>query len=134
MTCFQARNIIVTDSFEGYFVTFGLIDMQAGSRPFRVHHCDNQRISPRPEIRFGQNYPNPFNPVTTVTYDLPEAGRVTIDVFDAHGRVVESLVTGHQSLGKHAVAWDVSDKSSGAYFVRMEAGVFSDVRTMVLIR
>lgn len=77
-------------------------------------------------------YPNPFNPTTTIQYDVPKASVVRLAVYDALGRVVESLVNSHQSLGKHAVAWDATGHPSGIYFYRLEAGDFVGTRSMIL--
>ncbi|HUF08411.1 MAG TPA: T9SS type A sorting domain-containing protein [Rhodothermales bacterium] len=80
------------------------------------------------------NYPNPFNPATTIAYDLPKAVEVNLVAFDGLGRIVESLVAGHQSLGRHSVLWETENLPSGVYFVRMEAGSFVKTRKMVLLK
>jgi len=63
-----------------------------------------------------QNYPNPFNPSTTITFSVPEAGRVQIKVFDVLGRQVAALLDGEVSAGKHSVTWNADNKVSGVYF------------------
>lgn len=80
------------------------------------------------------NYPNPFNPSTTITYDLPEATEARLIVLDALGRVVESLVAGHQSSGRHAIQWDAKDAPGGVYFVRLETRGFVETRKMTLLK
>jgi hypothetical protein len=77
-------------------------------------------------------YPNPFNPSTTISFDLPEVARVRIVIFDALGRVVESLVDGRWSAGRYTVLWDAKSAPSGMYFVRMEAGAVSQTKRIVL--
>lgn len=62
------------------------------------------------------NYPNPFNPSTTISYTLPEAGKVLIKVFDVLGREVTTLVNESTTAGKHNVVWDGSNYASGIYF------------------
>jgi hypothetical protein len=86
------------------------------------------------EVGLFQNYPNPFNPATTLTYDLPEAADIHLVVFDVLGRVVESLVTGHQSLGRHSVVWDAAGVPSGVYFYRLEAGGLVLTKSMFLAK
>ena len=66
-----------------------------------------------------QNFPNPFNPTTTINYQLPNAGHVTMKVFDMLGREVATLVDGMKDAGYYAATFDGSRFSSGVYFVRM---------------
>lgn len=66
-----------------------------------------------------QNYPNPFNPSTTIRFDLPQSGQVLIEVFDAVGRRVETLVSGSAPSGQHEVRWIAADLPSGIYFYRL---------------
>jgi hypothetical protein len=86
------------------------------------------------------NVPNPFNPATTISYEVPAgAGNVTVQVFDVSGRLVASLVDGHQTPGQHSVVWRGTDDagkdvSSGIYFCRMTVGEIQDIRKMVLLK
>ncbi len=81
-----------------------------------------------------QNYPNPFNPTTTITYQLSTLSNVTLKVYDVLGRLVETLVDGRQTPGKHSVMFDASRLSSGIYFYRISAGEFSSVKKLVVIK
>jgi hypothetical protein len=78
--------------------------------------------------------PNPFNPFTTLTYDLPAPGRVTLTVYDTAGRPVATLVDGRQEVGTHTATFDGSDLPSGLYFARLQAGEFSQTRKLVLLK
>ena len=81
-----------------------------------------------------QNYPNPFNPVTIISYQLPKTSRLTLKVYDVLGRVVATLAEGNQNAGTHEVAFDGSRLSSGVYFYRLQAGAFSDVKKLMLVK
>jgi len=81
-----------------------------------------------------QNYPNPFNPATTISFYLPQSEEVTLTVFDVTGRRVATLVDQPMNAGIHNQTFDASALSSGIYFYRLEAGSFSDVQKMTLIK
>ena len=81
-----------------------------------------------------QNYPNPFNPNTTITYDIREAGHVTLTVFDILGREVVNLVNGNQTAGSYSVEFNASTLSSGIYFYQLKVNDFSDLKKMVVLK
>lgn len=81
-----------------------------------------------------QNYPNPFNPRTTIAFSLTEESDVTIDIFDAAGRLVATLLNESKGVGRHTVDFDASSLSSGIYFYRLRAGDFVQQRKMVLLK
>ncbi|UCH62148.1 MAG: carboxypeptidase regulatory-like domain-containing protein [Fidelibacterota bacterium] len=88
----------------------------------------------------GANYPNPFNPSTTITYQLPEAGHVNLQVYDLTGKVVNTLVGEYQPAGYHQVLWNGKDHkgapmATGVYFYRIVAGKgYAETRKMVLMK
>ncbi len=81
-----------------------------------------------------QNYPNPFNPSTTIRYSLPEENFVAITVFDLAGKEVKSLVNEHMQAGNYEVSFNATNLASGMYFYRIQAGKFSQVMKMVLLK
>ena len=81
-----------------------------------------------------QNRPNPFHGSTVIGYSLPLAAQVTLEVYDIAGRLVESLVDERQEPGIHEVRWDTEDKASGIYFYSLQAGDFTDIKKMILLR
>ena len=86
------------------------------------------------EYFLGSNYPNPFNPQTTIRFGLPEAGFVTLDVYDMLGRRVASLVNSNMAAGYHTVMFGSTTLSSGIYFYRISAGEFHQVRKMMMMK
>lgn len=83
-----------------------------------------------------QNYPNPFNPSTIIKFNLPEAGKVKLEVVDVLGKKVITLVDGYRQAGTHSVSWNASHSgaSSGIYFVKMESGSYTKINKMMLIK
>ncbi len=91
------------------------------------------------EFALQQNYPNPFNPETTIRFKLPQAENVTINIFNLHGQLVRKLVGENREAGFHEIVWDARDNegnslSSGVYLYRIQAGEFSDVKKLMLLR
>jgi hypothetical protein len=80
-----------------------------------------------------QNYPNPFNPTTTFSFQLKQAGEWRINVFNVTGQLVEEI-SGYDEAGQVDVMWDASDKASGIYFYKLEAGTFTATKKAVLLK
>ncbi|MDG5768118.1 endo-1,4-beta-xylanase [Balneolales bacterium ANBcel1] len=88
-------------------------------------------------VRFelSQNYPNPFNPTTQIRYEVAEQADVSLQVYDITGRLVQTLVNNTaQAPGQYSVTFDGSNLASGVYLYRLQAGSFSDVRRMMLVK
>lgn len=87
-----------------------------------------------------QNVPNPFNPSTEIRFALPKASTVTLRVFDVAGRRVSELVSAEDmDQGWHTITWQGKDESgrpvsSGVYFYRLEAGLYTETKGMILIK
>jgi predicted esterase len=90
-------------------------------------------VMPR-EYSLRQNYPNPFNPATTIGYQLPHAGRVSLIVYDVLGREVAMLVNEVKQPGTHTVQWDATGEPTGIYFYRLQAGSFAETKKLVVVK
>ncbi len=85
------------------------------------------------------NYPNPFNPTTTITYQMPQAGRVSLKIYNMLGQVVRTLVDAEVAAGLHAVTWDGRDGkgdqvASGVYLYQLRVGETIMTRKMLLAK
>ncbi len=85
-----------------------------------------------------QNYPNPFNPTTKIRFAIPAATGaktfVKLTVFDVLGREIIQLVNSELNPGTYEVNWDASKYSSGVYFYKLEAGDFTAVKKLSLVK
>lgn len=81
-----------------------------------------------------QNYPNPFNPSTTISYSLPKSSNVNIEVFNVLGEKVATLVNEYERAGNHKAQWNAGRFASGVYFYRLQAGNYSAVKKLLLLK
>ena len=86
------------------------------------------------DYKLEPNYPNPFNPATIIKYEIPEGSLVSLKVYDILGRVIRTLVNEYQDAGFKEVSFDAAAIPSGIYFYRLQAGKFTDVKKMLLVR
>ena len=78
--------------------------------------------------------PNPVAGSTEVSFELPTAQAVSVEVFDMLGRRVATLAQGDLAAGPHAMTWDASKTAPGQYVVRLQAGGQAALRTMTVVR
>ena len=88
-----------------------------------------------------QNYPNPFNPVTTIKYSIPNnavetqhAASVQLKIYNLLGQETATLVNKNQEAGFYEVKFDGSQYASGVYIYRLEAGSYTAVKKMMLLK
>ncbi len=84
------------------------------------------------EFHLAQNYPNPFNPITTISFDVKAAVRVTLTLYNVLGHRVATLVDGQHAPGRYRVHFDARDLSSGLYFYVIQMDDFRSIKKMVL--
>jgi len=85
-------------------------------------------------FNLSQNYPNPFNPSTTIKFDLPNAGNLTLKVYNQLGKEVEVLSDGFRNAGSYEINFDASQLSSGVYFYKIVSADISLTKKMLLIK
>jgi hypothetical protein len=85
------------------------------------------------EFALDPGQPNPAHGRVTLRYDLPRPSRVTLELFDASGRRVASLVDGFRPAGRYEMSWAPKSRSPGLFFCRMRAGSFEATRKLVIV-
>ncbi|RJP62245.1 MAG: M6 family metalloprotease domain-containing protein [Ignavibacteriales bacterium] len=86
------------------------------------------------EYSLSQNYPNPFNPATKIRYQIPEAGWVTLKVYNLLGNEVATLVNEKKNAGNYDVEFSAKNISSGIYIYKLSCGNFSSTKRMILLK
>ena len=86
------------------------------------------------KFELGQNYPNPFNPTTTINFTLGQASDVKLAVYNVLGQKVATLLDEHMSAGSYPIVFNASKLASGVYFYRLDAGNFTSIKKMMLLK
>jgi len=81
-----------------------------------------------------QNYPNPFNPSTVIRFQISKRDYVTLKVYDILGREVATLINAEKPAGNYNVEFNAQNLTSGVYVYRLQAGKFSDVKKLLLLK
>jgi hypothetical protein len=133
---------ISPDGLYFFFTTFKTGDL--GYNPYWVDarviyslitDVNDKRQSGSPEGFFlSQNFPNPFNPSTTISYQIPEPGFVSLKVFDVLGNEIATLVNEEKPAGNYEFNFDGTQLTSGIYFYRIVWDNFSETKKMSLIK
>ena len=89
-------------------------------------------LYPVVDYKLYQNYPNPFNPITTIRFEIPEDGIITLKVFNTLGEEVVALLNEFRKADRYEVNFDASKLASGIYIYQIEAGDFIASRKMMV--
>ncbi len=81
-----------------------------------------------------QNFPNPFNPATTINYQLPQTGHVTLKIYDILGREVATLVNEQKVQGRYSVNFNASHLASGVYIYQVRVNNYVSSKKMLLLK
>ncbi|MCU7511399.1 MAG: carbohydrate binding domain-containing protein [Bacteroidota bacterium] len=123
-----------------------VLDQNTGKSPwfgFEMYKNGATPVSPGAQgiqsYKLEQNYPNPFNGITAAKYYVPFESHIKIDVFDALGRRVKSLIDRNQPRGVYTIRWEGKDDnnedvSSGIYFMSLKSGSFLEIKKLVMLK
>jgi len=133
--------------YDGNRLLVSTYDRYGGDSPVRPYPIIELRIPGVTEVDrnrtdasapssydLSQNYPNPFNPSTIIAFQLPVNGFVSLEIYDLLGRKIATLVNEKKEAGRYSVKWDASKFSSGIYFCTIQAGVYRNIKKMVLMK
>lgn len=118
--------------------TFDFVDPQ-GNTVTKIYR-NGQQINDADEEIFPDkfslknNYPNPFNPSTTISYELAARCNVTLKICNSLGEIITTAVQKEQDAGFYSIQWNGSAYPSGVYYCILQAGTFTAVRTLLLMK
>ncbi len=101
--------------------------------------AEESENAPVNSYELAQNFPNPFNPETSIRFALPEAGSVTLTIYNLNGQVVRRLVDSAMNTGRYSIIWNGTNDhgvpvASGVYVYVLKAGEFSAHKKLVLMK
>ncbi len=107
-----------------------LDDLAFSNEPVNV----NDRVNTPAQFNLLQNYPNPFNPSTNIQFSLLKGSYIKLHVFNVLGMEVATLVDEYRGAGQYSERFDAGKFASGVYFYRLDAGNYSAMKRMLLVK
>lgn len=114
-----------------YYYRLNQIDDNGSYKYSNIVEAD---LIPLSVFILNQNYPDPFNPNTVISYSLPVASIVKLNVYNTLGQTVKVLENSFKNAGNYSVNFNASELPSGTYFYKIEAGQFTQIKKMILIK
>jgi photosystem II stability/assembly factor-like uncharacterized protein len=94
---------------------------------------ENKQAIPE-KYNLAQNYPNPFNPTTSIEYQVSRLEMVTLKIYDILGNEIATLVNETKLPGTYKVNFNGNQLASGVYIYRIQAGRFSNIKKLILMK
>lgn len=137
---FEERNNLIVaylnlrNMFMGQMISAGIVPLTTPNVMYKgATDGDTDDLLPS-GFALNQNYPNPFNPTTEISFSLPEASNVKLEVYNINGQVVTTLADGQFEAGVHQLTWDGRETASGMYFYKLTTNNFSETKKMLLLK
>ncbi len=94
----------------------------------------NEKTTYPGKFNLYQNYPNPFNPTTKIRFQIPSSESVSLKIYNTLGNEISTLVNEEKPAGNYEIRFDAENLPSGIYFYKIEAGNYSSVKKMILLK
>jgi len=127
-----SKVIKFVNDFTGWYSSGGVIKKTSNGGSTFINNNSNQIPA---NFSLQQNYPNPFNPNTVISYKLSVAGDISLNVYDANGRLIKILESGYKPAGEYSTNFSAEGLSSGVYYYSLYAdGVLIDTKKSILLK
>jgi len=101
----------------------------------RAYTSANDSQQNLPEVfSLAQNYPNPFNSTTTIEFNLPKDGLMSLRIYDLRGRLIQTLLEHNLNAGHHVYNWVAPNLPSSIYLITLSSGGHTITRKTILVK
>ncbi|NQT25254.1 endonuclease/exonuclease/phosphatase family protein [candidate division KSB1 bacterium] len=132
-TTFTANEHFIADSLEwpsDHKAVFATLTFPHITKVNEFGHSDMIK-----NFSLGNNYPNPFNSSTTISYSMKKSSHVSLNIYNVHGRIIDTLINEYQFADTYFVHFDANNYTSGIYFYKLCIGnEFVETKKFSLIR
>jgi len=148
--CDSEIGVSLTDHVDDYLNMIYINDKDAGNGENNegmatenevIYHEDlllqvniGNEVNKPDKFALHQNYPNPFNASTTISFELPEASPVLLEIYDITGAKVTTLLDSYLSANRYEIIWDAENISSGVYFYKLKTQNETQTQKAVIIK
>lgn len=132
---FNEKNAITPSAAD-----FKFTEVMVDDKVATVTGISDRQPEPKPTTwQLSQNHPNPFNAETAISFQVPIATAVKIEIFNLLGQSLLQLIDAEKEPGIYTVQWNGCNQQgqplpSGIYIYRLEAGSFVASRKLALVR
>ena len=126
-------NTLGATTWYNYFPEY-LLGCEIDGKVYGTVTSVNDKQKSITEFSLKQNYPNPFNPITTIRYQIPRTGYVSLKVYDLLGKEVSALVNEVKPAGEYNITFNGSNLGSGVYFYQLKSGSFVETKKLILMK
>lgn len=139
--CYSQNESLIIEKNNGIILTYSINEVENICIDGPTTGVKDQSIIETVLSRFTlyQNYPNPFNPSTTIQYEIPQLGEVSIDIYDIQGRNIRSLIKKRHDAGTYSILWDSRNYNgekvaTGTYFYQLKLNNIVQIKKLLLIK
>jgi uncharacterized protein (DUF1501 family) len=130
----QSMRKAVLNNFDATSLQFAVNASSNNENIFKDAFVSVHESTAAPNFILYQNYPNPVRNETKIRFDLGRASRVTLEVFDARGELVATLVNAYHPAGPYTVSFDPGKLANGMYYYRLDAGGTVETKALTILR
>ncbi len=130
----KGRDIKFTDRNTGWLLCDSGKVFRTTNPLYNVTDVSNDFSNIPTQYKLEQNFPNPFNISTRIDFTVPRDSKVSLKVFDALGREIETIVNGFLTAGKYSVGFNAYKVATGIYYYQLKAGDYTSTKKMIFLK